>query len=104
MKKIYKTIEQENGKLTIYGSNRDIKTFYKKPDWGDGEEIAFKYNGNIYFLSEFMDIHNKVYNPNPVEWMVEFSGYKSDSYYSGILIKISQDGDSDYIKAYTYIS
>jgi hypothetical protein len=104
LKKIYKTIKEDNSTITIYGSNRDIKTYYKKPDWSEDEEIAFKYRGREYFLSEFMNVHNNVYNPNPLEWMKEFSGYMSDSYFSGVLIKISEDGDTDYIKAYTYVS
>ena len=109
-KKVYKTVERENGIITIYGSNRDIKTFYAVPDWNkdkdidadDREELAFRYRGHVYYFSEFMAVHNSFYNPNPPEWMKEFTGYMGDSYFSGVLIKISDDGET--IKAYTYIS
>ena len=41
MKKVYKEIQQENGTLKIYGSNRTIQTYYKRPEWSEDEEIAF---------------------------------------------------------------
>jgi hypothetical protein len=49
-----------------------------------------------------MNIHNKVHNPNPPEWIKEFDGYHNDSYFSGILIKLSDTGEA--VKVYTYIS
>jgi hypothetical protein len=102
LKRIYKTIVQENGKITIYGSNRDIKTYYKKPEWNDEEEeLCFKYRGREYFFSEFMNIHNKVYGNYP-DYLQEFNGIMNDSYFSGILIKISEDSET--VKAYTFIS
>lgn len=100
LKKIYKEIKDKDGAVqcTIYGSNRNIKLFYKKPEWSEYEESAFKYNGQIYFLSEFMALTSK---GSPV-WMSEFNGYYCDSYFSGILVKINNDGET--IKAYTYIN
>lgn len=97
LKKAWRTIETpENGKIEIYGNNREIEIFYSKPEWGKEEEVCFKYKGNIYYLSEFMRI-----DKNALEWMQEFSGYTGDSYFSGVIIKLSEDGET--VKAYTYI-
>lgn len=102
LNKAWKTIQQENGKIEIFGNNHDIELTYETPDWSEDLEQCFKYKGNTYFLSEFMNIHNKVYNPNPVDWMKEFSGYMNDSAFSGILIKLSECGEA--VKAYTFIA
>lgn len=93
--RIYKTIEQDNGKLTIYGSNRDIRIEYVKPEWANEPEASFRYKNNRYFLSEFMAC------PTIFDGFTEFDGYMSDSFFSGILIKLSEDGDA--VKAFTYI-
>ena len=69
--------------------------------WDDAQ--FFIYKNELYCLSDFMNIHNTFYNPNPPDWMLKFDGYESDSYFSGILIKYCDD-DTDYIKVYTYIS
>lgn len=105
IRKPYKEIVvDEMNSIKIYGNNHEIETYYAVPEWNEEgeEELAFKYKDNEYFLSEFMNIHNKIYNPNPPEWMLEFDGYKSDSFFSGILIKLIDNGEA--VKAYTYIS
>jgi hypothetical protein len=105
LKTIYKIINTERGDIKIYGTNEEIETYYSVPEWNEDdeepeEETCFDYRGNTHFLSEFSDIHNKVWQPNPPEWMKEFNGYKSDSFFSGLLIKCYDD----YVKVYTYIS
>ena len=104
LKKPWKVIEQDNGVIKIYGNNQWRELEYDIPEWNEGGETEayFNYKGNKYFLSEFMNIHNKIYNPNPPEWMLEFDGYLNESYFSGILIKLSNDGDA--VKMYTYNS
>ena len=103
MRKLYKKIEKENGTIEIYGSGKWIKIDYAKPEWSDGEvEQYFRYRNNRYYLSEIMAVHNPIHNPNPSDWMKEFDGYANDSFFSGILIKLSDDGEA--VKAYTYIS
>lgn len=106
MKKVYKEIQQENGTLKIYGSNRTIQTYYKRPEWSQDEEIAFKYRGKEYFLSEFVNVHNKVYSPNPPEWLKEFDGYMNDSFFSGVCIKLINDENDEAVKvkAFTFVS
>jgi hypothetical protein len=97
----------ENNTIDIYGNNHDIELQYDIPEWNKDDEDpyleqCFKYHGHTYFLSEFMNIHNKVYNPCPSKWMLEFNGILNDSYFSGILIKLSEDGET--VRAYTFIS
>ena len=101
MKKAYKTITQENGVINIYGNNKPIQIEYSIPEWSNNndEECCFKYKGNIYFLSEFMRIeqNSPFYTDEGL-----FHGYYSDSFFSGVLVYISDCGE--YVKAYTYIS
>lgn len=57
------------------------------------EEQFIKYRDNWYCLSDFMSLHNKFYCPNPPDFMQGWDGYLSDSFYSGILIRLSDDHD-----------
>jgi hypothetical protein len=111
MDNLYKEIKLDNfGSIVkIYGSDEWIELEYDIPEWNldkpeeDQEvESCFKYQGNTYFLDEFMNIHNKFYNPNPLKWMLEFHGYRGDSFFSGLLIKLDPSGEA--VKVYTYIS
>lgn len=88
-----KKIVTESGEMEIIGNNHWIEIFYELPDnVEDGEYLpCFYYKGNRYFLSEFMDIHNR---------LQEFNGMLNFTYFSGILIKISETGEA--IKAYTF--
>jgi hypothetical protein len=105
LKKPFKviTLDNELGKtINIYGNNHWIELEYDKHSWSDEEvEACFKYKGNTYFLSEFMNIHNKIHEPNPPEWLLEFDGYMADSYYSGVLIKLGITNEA--VKVFTYI-
>ena len=67
-------------------------------DWIDSsdtctwdEEQFFKYRDSWYCLSDFMSLHNKVYCPNPPDFMSDWDGYLNDSFFSGILIRYPQD-------------
>jgi hypothetical protein len=57
-------------------------------DYQDEEVIDgfFQYKGNWYHLDEFMGCDN-------MSPFVGWSGYSSDSFFSGILIKLSDDGE-----------
>ena len=75
------------------------------PEWNEenGEMVpSFFYLENRYFLDEIMDLHNKVHMPNPPEWTDGFDGILSDSFFSGYLVKIIEDGDA--VKLYLYLS
>jgi len=55
----------------------------------------FKYRGNWYHLDEFMRIEN-----NPDSEFSQWHGYSGDSYFSGIVIRISKDADTYQIGTY----
>ena len=60
-------------------------------DWiKDYTATVFHYRGNIYSLDEFMRVEKK-----SSEDFAYWDGYLGDSFFSGILIKISED-DTDY--------
>jgi len=78
-------------------------------DWMDDidDQRFFRFKGQVYAFSEIMAVHNTVHNPNPPEWMKEFDGYSSDSFFSGILIKFGSNDfpdDADCVRVYTYYS
>lgn len=56
----------------------------------------FWYKGRVYDLSDFM----RLTNGNPFSG--EYHGYHADSFFSGILIRLSDCGDC--LQAYTYMS
>jgi hypothetical protein len=67
-------------------------------DYHDAEETFdgfFCYRGHWYHLDQFMTILN---NPDLAGW----DGYASDSYFSGVVIKLSKDCEQ--IKVGTYFS
>jgi len=97
-RKIYKEIEQDNGTLTIWGSNRWIKIDYAKPEWSDNQEPYFRYEDRRHYLSEILGTRF----PNAPEWIKEFDGYANDSFFSGVLVKLSDDGEA--VKAFTFCS
>ena len=52
----------------------------------------FKYRKRWYHQSDFLSLHNKVHcpeSPFPKKW----DGYLNDSAFSGVLIKLSDDGE-----------
>ncbi len=65
--------------------------------WDDMQ--FFIYKNQLYCMEDFMSIRNGAH-PTP-NFMKNFDGYTNDTYFSGILIKYSEE-DSDYIKVYTY--
>ena len=79
-----------------YGYDVEKRKDYKYYDWmdendkGDGWII---YHRRLYHISDFMRIEN----------IPEFSGwngYHSDSFFSGVLIKLSDDGERYKIGTY----
>lgn len=76
-------------------SDSEVKQVKKEFDWIDDsstvswdEEGFIYYRDNWYCLSDFMSLHNKIYCPNPPEFMRGWDGYLSDSFFSGVLIKL----------------
>lgn len=108
MKKIYKKVEQENGTITFYGTNRWQKLYMGHPEWHKREESPeyyFKHQGRRNYISEFDRVNRpNVYMP---EYMKEFDAYQSDSFFSGICIKFPKYDDwehEDMVKVFVYIS
>ena len=66
-------------------------------DWCDDEDGFFKYRDWYYSLSEFMRIDEN----NPFRTF-GYDGYKGDSCFSGVLIKVSECGEA--YKVATYLS
>jgi len=102
-----KIINQDNGKIEIIGNGHEKPLLHwfeltekEKQEFdydGMEEDSFFRYKNWIHTLSDIMRI-----DKNMPEFMQAFDGYSPDSFFSGILVKLTED--SDYIKVYTYIS
>lgn len=71
---------------------RERAEFDYMDDVNDGS--FFRYRGAIYDIGEFMRISG---TDSPFK---EWHGYAGDSYFSGVLIRLSSDGDSVIIGRY----
>jgi hypothetical protein len=109
LRKPCKRIPTQNcGSIDIFGNGHWKEIDYEVPEWNEDNvnpdiESCFKYKGITYFLSEFMPVElDSPFCLFNKEGEKLFDGYHSDSFFSGILIKL--DENSEAIKAYTYIS
>ena len=92
--------------ITTNNHWREFKYSYEVPtdviEWKDHlDEIDrhdgwINYRGHWYHISDFLRISNAS------DEMSEWHGYSSDSFFSGVLIRLSDDGESYQIA--TYIS
>jgi hypothetical protein len=87
-----------------YGHEVPEKVLNDQFDWLDEEERVggygfIKYRGNWYHLSEFMCIE-KQHNDDDDGAFSSWHGYKSDSFFSGVVIKVSDDGEGYKIGTY----
>jgi hypothetical protein len=69
-------------------------------DWMDIEELEssysfFKYRDNFYHLSEFLNLTSLA--PSKFQ---DWHGYSSDSYFSGILVRLVDDNESVIVATY----
>ena len=92
IKKVYKSINKDNGKIIFYGSNREQQLYWN----ADFTRQYFVHYGTRYYLDDFMRVEQ-----NAPDYMQEFDGYTNDSYFSGVVVKW---GEEDFIKAFTFIS
>lgn len=92
--KIYKQFKYKENTFIIYGSNRISQIYYAKPEWSDEKEPYIRYQNHRYYLSEFTKIE-----PYFSKDMQEFNGVLSETFFSGILIKLIDD---DYVKVFSY--
>ena len=79
-----------------------MSDYFDHLDTDDAYDGFIQYRDRWYHTSDFMSLHNKIHCPNPPEFMNGWDGYLSDSYFSGVLIKLSDDGEG--YKIATYIS
>jgi len=84
-------------RLFLYGYElpEDIKTDYDYLEDLDSENFI-KYRGVYYSLSDFMRIDHNAIDPDLAYW----DGVHSDSFFSGVLIKLSNCGDGYQIATY----
>lgn len=111
LRKPIKTIEQDNGKIDIYGNNqaRDLLNFHELTESeqyefsnsdlfsNEEEETYFRYKGHIVPLSDI-----QVIAPMNPFYGYGFDGYSPDSFFSGLLVKLVEDNER--VKVYTYLS
>lgn len=95
MKKVYKTIEKDSGKITFYGSNRAANLEYN----ADYTDQYFYHYGQRYYLSEFMYIDEHM-----PDYMQEFDGYLNDTFFSGVVVKLDHEEMDIRVKVFTFIS
>ena len=92
------TITSNNhDRLFLYGHElpEDVKSDYDYLEDIDSENFI-KYRGVYYSLSDFMRIDHGNQDPDLAYW----DGVRSDSFFSGVLIKLSDCGDSYQIATY----
>lgn len=75
--------------LDWYGYNED-------PPWSGW----ICYRGHWSHISDYMATYNPYHMPNPPEWLAKWDGYKSDGFTSGVVIKVSDDGETYRIGTY----
>lgn len=80
----------------IYGfelpeNQREEFDYLSDDEYADAE--FFKYKGNYYGIGEFMRCESELKQQG---WY----GYRSDSFFSGVVIKLSSDGDSVIVGQY----
>ena len=98
MKKVYKKVEQDNGTITFYGGRVSELHYGENPDIDDVDQY-FTHYGRRYWLSDFTRIGFA--GGCVPAYIREFDGYLHDSFFSGVAIKLGEDGES--VMACTFI-
>ena len=68
----------------------------------ENQDGWINYRDRWYHLSDFMSCHNTIYSPNNPWLKFGYDGYLSDSFFSGVLIKLDDSGEG--YKIATFIS
>ena len=76
-------------------SDEQHKTIESDYDWLDDPtcENWLVYRDRLYCISDFLSVHNTVYNPIVQDWQEGWDGYISDSFFSAIVIRLYDDPD-----------
>lgn len=65
------------------------------------EQEFFRYRGHVYYLGDFMNLHNKVYTSSWQEDTFKgWDGIGHQSYDSGVLVKLGEDGENVMVGRY----
>ena len=83
----------------VYRHDVPAKVLADEFDYQDGEEILdgfFRYRGRWYHVDGFMTVRGALTE------LQGWDGYASDSYFSGVLIRLSSDGEQ--VMCATYYS
>jgi hypothetical protein len=64
------------------------------------EATFFRYQGSVYDLGEFMRIEGAASSNVQFREMAKWDGYVSDSYFSGVLVKYTEDFEQVVIATY----
>jgi len=90
----------DDHEIRICGTNRwQIVHNIYNDDTEDASSFVNHY-GRQYSLDEFVITQRNPWGDAP-KWMHEFDGYLSDSFFSGVLIKLSDCGES--AKVFTFL-
>ena len=91
----------------VYRSDVPAKVLKSQFDWtdeafeehGDYSDGFFRYRGYWYHLNDFMTTRDtfKSDTSSPIK---AWDGYHGDSYFSGVLIKLSKDGERFQVATY----
>lgn len=78
----------------IYRHNVPPTILASEFDWTDSEDGFLCYRGNWMHLSQFERI------PPGADELDEWDGYAGDSYFTGTVVKVSDDGETYRIGSY----
>ncbi len=96
-------ITNSNWREFVYGSDLSIKE-KENFDYMNIDELEsgsfIRYKGIIYDLGEFMAIRPPIAPHCQREGWTTWDRYQSDSFFSGILLRLSNDGDQYQIATY----
>ena len=83
----------------VYGFELPSKEAEEWKDLEDWEECTFVFYRGEYYLDEFTVIPERMRRDYPE--MAKWEGYMSDSFFSGLLIRYSEDFEKYQIATYT---
>jgi len=85
-----------------YEVPKSVLNDYDHLEEGEAYDGWILYRKRWYHVSDFMSCHNEIHSPNNPFRKFGYDGYLSDSFFSGVLIKLSDDNET--YKIGTYIS
>ena len=93
-----KIITNNHHREFIYGDELPIEAIKEFSDIQDFQDMTYIYYKGQYMLHEFLPIPDSLRRENPE--LDKWSGYMSDSFFSGLLIRYSEDMETYQIATY----